>query len=101
MRLLAFLLALTLGGCPTPPNPQPDVPPANPGDLPMCVFLSGAPLPVASDVCKGLFTQSSYLPCVRCTSAQGCFDAVDKVYCVKGSCQADNLCQVPPQLKRK
>jgi hypothetical protein len=111
MRLLLVVIAGMLmgAGCPPTPTPHDMGPPAD-----MAVMLDLAvpagvlacpvamPLPTASDVCDGLFTNTdgTFYACVRC-EAGGCMDTVDKMYCVVSSCSSDKRCGQPPRAQPK
>jgi hypothetical protein len=108
--ILAFVAFGTLmgAGCPPRPTAQDMGPRADLAVMNDLAVPSGIlacpvsmPLPVATDVCDGMFTVSdgSYYACVHCKAA-GCMDTVDKLYCVVGSCTTDARCAQPPKVKR-
>lgn len=107
--LLLVAVSMLMGaGCPPVPTPHDLGPRADlavMNDLAVPTGVLACPtnmtLPVATDVCDGLFTvqDGSYYACVRCEAA-GCMDTVDKMYCVVGSCAMDKRCASPPQAKR-
>lgn len=102
---VALLIICTGAGCPPKPTPQDLGPPrdlAAIGDLAVPAGVGacpiGMPLPVATDVCDGLFTAEGFA-CVRC-EAGGCMDTVDKMYCVMDSCSSDKRCAAPAHLHK-
>lgn len=88
-----LIVLLALAGCPLPPHPLPPTP-----TPPESVEICAADVrPVTADVCQSSFTVQNR-PCARCVQ-EGCWDALDAVYCVVGDC-LDPACHLKWAVKR-
>lgn len=107
MKALLLLAAISVAGCPHPPNPQPAPPPdarmdaaPAPSGPPACPATTTE---TADNVCDALFTKAKWCAggtacaCVVCQGGSGCIDQATQIYCISGGgCVLDPACERIP-----